>query len=110
MQVDSEPHRPPARIPDVDLDEDDYGSEIELDAELEGILAKAEAKVPARAELADIEDIILPERLSPFQQFRRKGWLSVSDLVGTIWCEVQVSNPQLTLSPCCYADETAQYD
>jgi hypothetical protein len=41
----------------------------------------------------DIEDLPLGmmARPSPFEQFRRKGFLSVSDLVGTIWCEVQVS-------------------
>ncbi|WRT64395.1 uncharacterized protein IL334_001327 [Kwoniella shivajii] len=29
------------------------------------------------------------ERLSPFEQFRKKGYLSVSDLVGPVWCETQ---------------------
>lgn len=40
----------------------------------------------------DIEDLVLDPipALSPFEQFRKKGWLSVSDLVGTVWCEVQV--------------------
>ena len=41
--------------------------------------------------LADIEDSdtqMIP--LSPFAAFRKKGWLSVSDLVGMVWCEVQV--------------------
>ncbi len=41
----------------------------------------------------DIEDLVLDESPithSPFEQFRKKGWLSVSDLVGTVWCEVQV--------------------
>ncbi|OCF32845.1 hypothetical protein I316_05481 [Kwoniella heveanensis BCC8398] len=28
-------------------------------------------------------------QLSPFAQFRKKGFLSVSDLVGPIWCETQ---------------------
>ncbi|WWC66139.1 uncharacterized protein I206_100039 [Kwoniella pini CBS 10737] len=40
----------------------------------------------------DIEDTPLEvdmERLSPFQQFRKRGHLSVSDLVGPIWCETQ---------------------
>ncbi|WWC58860.1 uncharacterized protein I303_101405 [Kwoniella dejecticola CBS 10117] len=40
----------------------------------------------------DIEDLPLElamDRLSPFAQFRRKGYLSVSDLVGPVWCETQ---------------------
>lgn len=38
-------------------------------------------------ELVDIEDTPV---LSPFERFRQHGKLSVSDLVGTVWCEVQV--------------------
>ena len=77
---------------DVDMDDsDEYGSDIQLDDELEGILATVEAGRPADAIAAtqDIEEIV--PRLAPIQEFRKKGWLSVSDLVGTVWCEVQVS-------------------
>lgn len=55
-----------------DIDELDYTDELEQ------ILQQAERVV-------DIEDVV-----PPFEQFRKKGWLSVSDLVGTVWCEVQV--------------------
>jgi exonuclease V len=58
---------------------DDEFSDIEYNEELEQALQQAE-------QVVDIEDM-----LSPFKQFRKKGWLSVSDLVGTVWCEVQVS-------------------
>ena len=100
-------HRPP---PDkVMSDDDDFGADVTLDDDLEAILLAAESQgptVPTQAvgetvQLgtpesvdvnvnADIEDLIT---LSPFEQFRKKGWLSVSDLVGTVWCEVQVSTP-----------------
>ncbi|WVF70631.1 hypothetical protein IAT40_005424 [Kwoniella sp. CBS 6097] len=36
-------------------------------------------------------------RLSPFAQFRKKGFLSVSDLVGPIWCETQYDYKLRTL-------------
>ena len=43
-------------------------------------------------ELEDIEDIgDMIERVAPFFAFRKKGFFSVSDLVGPLWCEVQVS-------------------
>lgn len=42
-------------------------------------------------EVMDIEDLpMVIESRSPFEMFRKKGFLSVSDLVGTVWCEVQV--------------------
>lgn len=71
--------------------DDDYGTDIELDEELEAVLTHAESIAPM-----DIEDVV---RLSPYEEFRRKGWLSVSDLVGTVWCEVQVGqvNPKAVL-------------
>lgn len=78
---------------DVEMsEEDDYGSDIQLDDELEGILATVEASAGRVVSPGpqDIEEIV--PRLSPIEEFRKKGWLSVSDLVGTIWCEVQVSS------------------
>lgn len=61
---------------------DDFGSEIAYDEALEETLRNVETA----AAVADIEDCLA---LSPFEQFRRSGHLSVSDLVGTVWCEVQ---------------------
>jgi len=74
------------------MEEEDFGSDIELDEELEGILVTAETQGTHRVSLLDISKDIedLVPRSSPFSEFRRKGWLSVSDLVGLIWCEVQV--------------------
>lgn len=77
----------------IEVDDDfNFGSDIELDEELETILHQAESQVVTRNEttsnVKDIEDAV--PRLSPFLEFRKKGWLSVSDLVGTVWCEVQV--------------------
>jgi exonuclease V len=73
-------------------DDDDYGTELEYDADFEQTLQAAESQpfIPARQEpeMRDIEDIAAPT-LSPFQEFRKKGFLSVSDLVATAWCEVQ---------------------
>lgn len=46
----------------------------------------------AAVAIPDIEDLgpgIPAPGLAPFDEFRRKGFLSVSDLVGTVWCEVQ---------------------
>lgn len=93
----------------MNLSDDDFGSDIALDDELELALQAAETQdrisvppdtgaVPEEGRAgstapADIEDLVLDEEqvsLSPFEQFRKKGWLSVSDLVGTVWCEVQV--------------------
>ena len=96
--------------------DDDYGTDIELDEELEGLLFNAESQVlsaahvgitsqlaeatPAtdqtnlddRDNVMDIEDIVEagPSNTSPFEEFRPKGRLSVTDLVGLVWCEVQV--------------------
>lgn len=70
--------------------EDNFGSDIELDDELEGVLTAVESQghVSLQDVVTDIEDMI--PRVSPFLEFRKKGWLSVSDLVGLLWCEVQV--------------------
>jgi hypothetical protein len=79
--------------------------EFEFNEEFEAILAAAESNgspgpLPqstaaqiksTQQESMDIEDAPV---LSPFERFRRHGYLSVSDLVGTVWCEVQVGrNP-----------------
>lgn len=66
--------------------EDDYGSVI-YDSSLEEALRTAEAG--ATAGITDIEDAAAALALSPFDEFRSRNWLSVSDLVGTVWCEVQ---------------------
>ena len=57
---------------------------------LEGVLTAVESQghVSLQDVVTDIEDMI--PRVSPFLEFRKKGWLSVSDLVGLLWCEVQV--------------------
>jgi exonuclease V len=119
-----------------DTDQDDFGSDIALDDELQSILYQAESTILHSTgslpealpfqftkgettfsnsalqdgnhdrtvdggmevvvevdQVLDMEDVTMESstiRLSPFEEFRRKGWLSVSDLVGTIWCEVQV--------------------
>ena len=88
--------------------EDEFGSDIELDDELQSFLIKTESQGPSGQAIPpgpltealgpgsgaedlsiDVEDIAV-DPVSPFEQFRSKGWLSVSDLVGTVWCEVQV--------------------
>ncbi|BEJ12450.1 hypothetical protein CspHIS471_0209100 [Cutaneotrichosporon sp. HIS471] len=61
-------------------EEDDYGDELVYDSGLDETLRAAEA-VP------DIEDV--PLAIAPFGEFRHRGNLSVSDLVGPVWCEVQ---------------------
>lgn len=51
------------------------------------------AHLPAGSETdqEDIEDISnMIQRVAPFYAFRKKGFFSVSDLVGPLWCEVQV--------------------
>jgi exonuclease V len=65
-----------------DNGEDDFGSDIPYDDELEEALRKAETN----AAVVDIEDAVA---ISPLEQFKRGNYLSVSDLVGTVWCEVQ---------------------
>lgn len=73
------------------MSDDDFGSEIEYDAALEETLQAVESgKVVPASEpepVTDIED--LGAGLSPFEQFRKRGSLSVTDLVVTLWCEVQ---------------------
>jgi exonuclease V len=78
--------------------DDDFGSDIQLDDELEGILATVEARhsTPGTPAAQDIEELV--PRPAPIQEFRKKGWLSVSDLVGTVWCEVQVSRLKVSRS------------
>ncbi|WWC86518.1 uncharacterized protein L201_001395 [Kwoniella dendrophila CBS 6074] len=102
----------------MDQDEDQYDFDIPYDEELELALQSAESQtcynttttntttiidetqdgsVKSMSASIDIEDLPLglnspleeTERLSPFQQFRKKGYLSVSDLVGPLWCETQ---------------------
>lgn len=75
------------------MSDDDFGSDIEFTQELEDVLQAAEtqpiaAPVVSPIDIEEIEDLV---RLSPMEEFRKKGYLSVSDLVGTVWCEVQVS-------------------
>ena len=77
------------------MSEDEFGSDIEFTQELEDVLQAAETQpptAPVSVSLIDIEEIEDLVRLSPMEEFRKKGYLSVSDLVGTVWCEVQVSN------------------
>lgn len=73
------------------MSDDDFGSEIEYDAVLEETLQAVESgkavSTSASKPITDIEDLTVG--LSPFQQFRKRGSLSVTDLVGTLWCEVQ---------------------
>lgn len=73
------------------MSDDEFGTEIEYDTALEETLQAAEKggdRAPAQLrEVPDIEDLGLG--LSPFDEFRKWGSLSVSDLVGTLWCEVQ---------------------
>lgn len=74
----------------IDLSDDDFGSEIAYDAALEETLQAVESgkAVPVETKpITDIEDLAVG--LSPFQEFRKRGTLSVTDLVGTLWCEVQ---------------------
>ncbi|KAL1408861.1 hypothetical protein Q8F55_005675 [Vanrija albida] len=69
----------------------DYGSELAYDSDLEETLRTVENGGESRQAslsggIQDIEDAI---GLSPMEEFRKRGFLSVSDLVGTVWCEVQ---------------------
>jgi exonuclease V len=76
------------------MSDDEFGSDIEFTQELEDVLQAAETQPPAgpvSVSITDIEEIEDLVRLSPMEEFRKKGYLSVSDLVGTVWCEVQVS-------------------
>ena len=97
-----------AALPNPAEDPEDFGEEMDFDDELASILRAAESPSGAASAIppgthtgpdraadsgGDIEDLVSP---TPFGQFReRKGWLSVSDLVGTVWCEVQVSRSVL---------------
>lgn len=91
------------------MSDDEYGTDIELTDELDNVLQAAESQFaipitldpeldePANGgrpvartpeiDVMDIEDLVQP---SPFEEFKN-GYLSVTDLVGTVWCEVQVS-------------------
>ena len=75
------------------MSDDEFGSDFEFTQELEDVLAAAETQ-PENAQVSepipDIEEIEDLIRQSPMEEFRKKGYLSVSDLVGTVWCEVQV--------------------
>jgi len=76
------------------MSEDEFGSDIEFTQELEDVLQAAETQPPAgpvSVSMIDIEEMEDLVRLSPMEEFRKKRYLSVSDLVGTVWCEVQVS-------------------
>jgi exonuclease V len=76
------------------MSDDEFGSDIEFTQELEDVLCAAETQTghvekvsESVPDIEEIEDLI---RQSPMEEFRKKGYLSVSDLVGTVWCEVQV--------------------
>jgi len=75
------------------MSDDEFGSDIEFTQELEDVLTAAETQPDnvhvsePKPDIEEIEDLI---RQSPMEEFRKKGYLSVSDLVGTVWCEVQV--------------------
>ncbi|WVR06097.1 hypothetical protein IAU60_003125 [Kwoniella sp. DSM 27419] len=93
--------------------ESTFGSDIAYDEDLERVLLAAESQagsdwpsqslnaatpesthqVPiAGPQMTDMEDVVRDgqaDKPSLFAQFRRKGFLSVSDLVGPIWCETQ---------------------
>lgn len=107
----------------TDHEDDEFGEDIALDEDLETVLLAAESQVlttsagstdvtnetekpvahSASGGDVDMEDLF-PR--SPFLEFRKKGWLSVSDLVGTVWCEVQVS----LLSPCLFLSIFAEFE
>ncbi|OCF74075.1 hypothetical protein I204_05925 [Kwoniella mangroviensis CBS 8886] len=87
----------------IDEMQDEYEYDdipYEYDEELEQALQAAESQSKPTINqgstdgiVHDIEDLPLDTEaiqvMSPFQQFRKKGYLSVSDLVGPIWCETQ---------------------
>lgn len=68
--------------------DDDYGFDLDYDSALEETLRTVETQQQDSG-IADIEEAAAALALSPFDEFRRRNWLSVSDLVGTVWCEVQ---------------------
>jgi len=107
------PHNPISDRDEDDIEADEFGEEMNLDDDLESILRAAESQVitsysmqeatnrrTGNVDMDDVEDLV---PISPFLEFRRKGWLSVSDLVGTVWCEVQVSD-FLLIACTCHAD------
>jgi hypothetical protein len=110
----------PSRIPKSSSDEE-YEDVLTYDPELEGVLQAAESRAEASRAVEsssrsphqgksaeaplDMEDLSMVFG-SRFEQFRRKGWLSVSDLVGTVWCEVQVSGVWIVWG----LTETLRYD
>ncbi|WVQ61919.1 uncharacterized protein L199_000052 [Kwoniella botswanensis] len=87
----------------IDETQDEYEYDdipYEYDEELEQALQAAESQSKPTINhgitngiVHDIEDLPLDTEaiqvMSPFQQFRKKGYLSVSDLVGPVWCETQ---------------------
>lgn len=84
-------------VQDAAMSDDGYGTDIEYTQELQDVLHAAESQpfielsrdatpAPVRDDVMDIEDLVQP---SPFEEFKN-GYLSVTDLVGTVWCEVQV--------------------
>nr|XP_019049532.1 hypothetical protein I302_03321 [Kwoniella bestiolae CBS 10118]OCF28462.1 hypothetical protein I302_03321 [Kwoniella bestiolae CBS 10118] len=93
MEIDQSGGSPPNPHP---IDEEEY-DDIPYDDELERTLRAAESQSQVHipqdhpSDVCDIEDLPLgiEEAISPFQQFRKKGYLSVSDLVGPVWCETQ---------------------
>ena len=81
----------------------DFGPDVQLTEELNSAIFAAESQpiqsqlgssIQDRLALASIETVdiegIVPDERSLFERFRKRGFLSVSDLVGTVWCEVQV--------------------
>ncbi|WWD09676.1 hypothetical protein V865_007804 [Kwoniella europaea PYCC6329] len=82
-------------------DENEYDDiPYEYDEELEQALQAAESQSKPTINhgttngiIHEIEDLPLDTEaikvMSPFQQFRKRGYLSVSDLVGPVWCETQ---------------------
>ena len=111
------------------MSDDEYGTDIELTEELDHALQAAESQLAIpitldsdvdlelemdkvksesttpEVDVMDIEDLVQP---SPFEEFKN-GYLSVTDLVGTVWCEVQVSTSANVFGYRVKAD-SGQYD
>ena len=90
---------PPPHPASDSNDEDLYGPDVPMSEELSSVLLTAESldsqrdgRESSAVPDVDMEDLVTDVKaLSPFERFRRKkGYLSVTDLVGTVWCEVQV--------------------
>ncbi len=90
-------------VSDLTMEVDEYDLDFDYNEEFEKAIQAVEStsqpqivltQVKQPADVTDIEDLgmepAVETQLSPFSEFRRKGFLSVSDLVGTVWCEVQV--------------------